>query len=99
MSIYICNMKKTIIARLSVQKESIEQFLIHAKKMVQDSNIEEGCVTYRLYQEIGTATEFIFYEEYTNMDAVDAHNSSNHFKEFISLVSSKLTSEPVIEVF
>ncbi|WP_024769173.1 putative quinol monooxygenase [Aquimarina macrocephali] len=92
-------MKKTIIARLSVQKESVEQFLTYAKKMVQESNLEEGCMTYRLYQEIGVVTEFVFYEEYTNMDAVDAHNSSNHFNEFISLVSSQLTSEPVIEVF
>jgi quinol monooxygenase YgiN len=92
-------MKKTIIARLSVQKESTEQFLIHAKKMARESNLEEGCVTYRLYEEIDTATEFIFYEEYTNMNAVDAHNSSNHFEEFISLVSSMLTLEPIIEVF
>ncbi len=99
MLIYICDMKKTIIARLSVQKESAEQFLIHAKKMVRESNLEEACITYRLYQEIDADTEFIFYEEYTNMNAVDAHNSSNHFKEFISLVSPILTSEPIIEVF
>ncbi|EZH75336.1 hypothetical protein ATO12_00740 [Aquimarina atlantica] len=92
-------MKKTVIARLSVQKESSEQFLIHAKKMVRESNLEEDCMTYRLYQEIDVDTEFIFYEEYTDMKAVDTHNSSNHFKEFISQVSSMLTSEPIIEVF
>ncbi|PKV50999.1 quinol monooxygenase YgiN [Aquimarina sp. MAR_2010_214] len=92
-------MKKTVIARLGVQKESVEQFLTYAKKMVQESNIEEGCISYSLYQEIDNSTGFIFYEEYTDMDAVNTHNSSNHFKEFISLVSSMLTLEPIIEVF
>lgn len=43
-----------------MQKESTEQFLIQAKKMVRESNLEEGCITYRLYQEIDVDTEFIF---------------------------------------
>ncbi|WP_164914149.1 putative quinol monooxygenase [Aquimarina sediminis] len=92
-------MKKTVIARLSVQKESIEQFLAKAKIMVQNSNKEEGCLTYRLFQEVDSSADFIFYEEYINKEAVDKHNSSDHFKEFLTFASSILTKEPVIENF
>lgn len=92
-------MKKIVIARLSVQKQNIEQFLEKAKIMVQKSNAEKGCLTYRLFQEIDASAEFIFYETYINQEAVDIHNTSEHFKEFLSFASSILTKEPSIEIF
>ena len=92
-------MKKTIIARLSVQDEYNKVFLAAAEKMIQDSNNEEGCLSYRLFNAIDLSTDYIFHEEYKNREAVDTHNSSEHFKTFISLIGSMLSEEPIIEVF
>ncbi len=92
-------MNKTVIARLSVQQEYSSNFIAAAKKMVQDSNNETGCISYRLYRELDSLTDFIFHEEYTNQEAVETHNSSDHFKAFIALITPMLSAEPVIDVF
>jgi hypothetical protein len=46
-------MKKVINARIIVKSEAIEQYLALAKTMVEKSNSEQGCLIYKLYQEVG----------------------------------------------
>lgn len=92
-------MKKTINARITVKPEAIEQFISFANVIVLASNLEQGCLVYRLYQEVGNPSGFIFYEEYVDQDAVDFHNSTNHFKTFISQITNILAEAPQIEVF
>jgi len=43
-------MKKVINARIMVKPEAIIEFLALAKTMVENSNSEQGCSTYKLYQ-------------------------------------------------
>jgi hypothetical protein len=38
-----------ITARLSVKPEKIKDFLVAAKEMVENSNKEAGCTSYRVY--------------------------------------------------
>jgi (4S)-4-hydroxy-5-phosphonooxypentane-2,3-dione isomerase len=92
-------MKKVITARITVKPDAIEQFLSYAKVIVLASNLEQGCLVYKLYQETDNPSSFIFYEEYENQEAVDFHNSTNHFKIFIGQIGEILAEAPVIEVF
>ena len=92
-------MKKVINARITVKPDAIEQFLSYASVIVLASNMEQGCLVYNLYQEVGNPTAFIFYEEYADQDAVDFHNSTNHFKTFIGQITNILAEAPLIEVF
>ena len=92
-------MKKVINARITVKPEAVEQFLSYANVIVLASNLEQGCLIYNLYQEVGKPSSFIFYEEYVNQDAIDFHNSTNHFKTFIAQITEILDGSPVIEVF
>ena len=92
-------MKKIINARITVNPEAIDQFLSYAQVIVLASNLEQGCLVYNLYQEVGIPSGFIFYEEYENQEAVDFHNSTNHFKTFIGQITEILEGSPVIEVF
>ena len=92
-------MKKVINARIMVKPEEIEKFLALAKTMVENSNSEQGCMIYRLYQEVGNSQSFIFYEVYENQDAVNIHNASEHFKTFIEQVSELASDKPRVDVF
>jgi len=92
-------MKKVINARITVKPEAVEQFLSYAHVIIKASNLEQGCLVYNLYQEVGKPTSFIFYEVYENQEAVDFHNSTNHFKTFIGQITEILDGSPVIEVF
>ena len=92
-------MKKVINARITVKPESIEKFISLADIVVEQSNLEKGCLVYKLYQEAGNPSSFIVYEVYENQDAVDFHNSTQHFKDFIGQITEILAESPMIEVF
>lgn len=90
---------KTIIAQLSIQKTRLEQFLKLARKMVNESITENGCLAYKLLKDVDKENEFLIYEKYENGRAVEEHNSSEHFKIFLNSVQPLLSKEPTIERF
>lgn len=92
-------MKKVINARITVKPEAIDQFVFYARFIIEASNLEKGCLVYKLYQEVGKPSSFIFYEEYVDQDAIDFHNSTDHFKTFIGQITDILDGNPGIEVF
>jgi len=92
-------MEKIITAELSVQSDKIEAFLKLAKIVISKSNAEKGCLTYKLLKEFDHENEFFFFEKYENQKAVEAHNTSEHFKNFIDGITPLLSKEPVIEIF
>ena len=89
-------MIKVINARINIKPEAIDQFIALGKIMVENSNSEQGCSVYKLYQEVGNPQSFIFYEVYENQDAVDIHNSSPYFKTFIEQMSDLAADKPQI---
>ena len=82
-----------------IKPEAIVEFLALAKTMVENSNTEQGCSIYKLYQEVGNPQSFIFYEVYENQDVVYTHNSSPHFKTFIEQMSDLAADKPQVDVF
>ena len=67
--------------------------------MVANSNKEQGCLIYSLYQEVGNPQSFIFYEIYENQEAVDFHNATPYFKTFIEQVSGLVSEKSQVDVF
>ena len=93
-------MKKTVIARLTIQKEAVEIFVQFAKKIVEETHKEAGCITYILYKNsFGQEAQFIFYEEYKDQSALDYHNKSEYLKQFLSQITPILAGPPIVEVF
>jgi len=92
-------MRKIIIAQLAIKENKVEQFLELARKMVEESNSECGCLTYRLHREDVNDNCFIIYEEYANQEAIDIHNSSEYFIFFKSSIHNLLLKNIKIEIF
>ena len=92
--------KKTVIARLTIKKEAVENFVQFAKKIVEETHKEAGCITYILYKNsFGQEAQFIFYEEYKDQSALDYHNKSEYLKQFLSQITPILAGPPIVEVF
>lgn len=66
----------TVIARLKVKagQESRARQVLEA--VLAPTRLEEGCLTYDLHQSTADPTEFLFYENWTNQAALDAHAAS-----------------------
>ncbi len=91
--------KKIIVARVTVKSGKEKAFLEVAKKLVEATRAEEGNVSYTLYQSPEQPTTFIFYEEYKDTAAFEAHASSEHFKTFADAIKDLLDGDLLVEQF
>jgi len=86
--------QKMITAKVFIKAGRESDFISAAKMMITNSNKEEGCLGYMLYQDPYEKTNFIFVERYKNQAAIDAHFATPYFKEFGTKISD-MTSKPM----
>lgn len=91
--------KKTIVARAEIMPGKEQEFVELANTLIEATRKEEGNLSYNLYQNSQLQSSFLFYEEYKDQRAIDAHASSKHFKTFAASIQSLLASELIIETF
>lgn len=91
-----------IVSKNYIKEGKQEQFVALAHEMQKESRLEEGCISYDIYQNINEPLVFTFVERWSSQEAVDAHNNSAHFKrivpEIISLKSTPSKAEFYKEV-
>jgi len=93
--------KKMILAKVYIKSGKESDFIESARIMIENSNKEEGCLGYMLYQDPYEKTNFIFVETYKNQAAVDAHFAAAYFKEFgprIADLTSKATEIKILDI-
>ena len=72
-----------LIAKSVVAEKNVAEFLQLAKKMVDETRKEAGCIFYDLVQDTNEQGVFYFVEKYVDQQAVDAHTSSAYFKTYV----------------
>lgn len=90
--------QKMIIARVYVKPGRESDFISAAKVMIENSNKEEGCMGYMLYQDPFEKTNMIFVERYKNQAAVDTHFATTYFKEFGTITGDMMTKSAEIKI-
>ena len=91
--------KKVIVARVVVKEGQEAAFISVASTLVEATRKEPGCLFYTLYQSPLDTKSFIFYEEYKDQAAFDAHANSDHFKAFAGAIGDMLDGDLVIGEF
>lgn len=87
--------KLTVIAKVIAKNESVEIVKSELLKLIEPTRKEDGCIEYKLHQDNETPTVFIFYETWENLDFLEQHMNTDHFKSFVSVVGS-LVEEIII---
>ncbi len=59
------------------QEEAVKEALV---SLVKATRQEPGCLCYNLHQSKSDPTNFMFYEQWANQEAVDAHGKTPHMK-------------------
>jgi quinol monooxygenase YgiN len=85
--------QKMITAKVFIKPGKEAVFISAAQVMIENSNKEEGCLSYMLYQDPYEKTNFIFVERYINQAAIDVHFATSYFKEFGTKIAD-MTSTP-----
>ncbi|EAG9222066.1 monooxygenase ycnE [Listeria monocytogenes] len=87
-----------IEAQITVKKEQTEAFLQAAKEVIAASRAEAGNHGYELVQSVENETVLYMLEKWTDMDAIQQHNDSDHFKKFQKLAADFVAKELEISV-
>ncbi|ADB69662.1 Putative monooxygenase ycnE [Listeria monocytogenes] len=87
-----------IEAQITVKKEQTEAFLQAAKEVIAASRAEAGNHGYELVQSTENETVFYMLEKWADMDAIQQHNDSEHFKKFQKAAADFVAKELEISV-
>ena len=87
-----------IEAQITVKKEQTEAFLQAAKEVIAASRAEAGNHGYELVQSTENETVFYMLEKWADMDAIQHHNDSEHFKKFQKAAADFVAKELEISV-
>jgi quinol monooxygenase YgiN len=84
-----------VIAKSKAGKENKLKRLF--KSILEPARKESGCIDYILHQDPKDPTHFMFYENWENQAALDAHLITSHMLSFLQEVTDLI--EKPVEIF
>ena len=88
-----------ILASFKVKNDKLSDFIKLCNELIKESRAEEGCVSYHLQQNTERENYLVFVEEWKSNEAIEKHNSSEHFTRIVPLLVEMCEDAPVIQTF
>jgi quinol monooxygenase YgiN len=85
----------TVVARLLARKDSAEVVKSEFLKLIAPTRGEEGCIEYRLHQDIGDPAVFLFYENWENETCLEKHKETDHYRSCFSAIEGLILEKSV----
>jgi quinol monooxygenase YgiN len=86
-------------AALPIRPDKHDEALDAAETIVEHSNEEEGVIDYRATIDLQDRNLLRFIEQYEDEAALEAHLSSDHYKQFEKQLGDLLAGEPDVVQF
>jgi len=84
-------MELKIIASLTILNEKDTTDIVNAMHAIVDATRkEERNISYQLHQNITNPLTYVIVEVWKSQEAIDIHNNSEHFLEFVKQVEGKV---------
>ena len=71
-------------AKNFIKKDKLKEFQKIAKKLIDKSQQEKGCIEYQVYKDKDDETIFCFIEKWQSLKALESHFQTKHFKELVA---------------
>ena len=85
-----------IVARLQVRPEHRAAFLKASEAIIAGTRAEAGCLFYALHEDAHAANSFLFYEEWQDRAAIDAHFAEPHFLAFGEAIADAVIEKSIV---
>ncbi|AJI96097.1 putative quinol monooxygenase [Yersinia ruckeri] len=85
-------MEVRIIASLIAKPDFFEDVKEILHQIIEPSRAESGNLQYDLHRDIDQPNTFVFFERWASEDAVQKHNKTAHFQQFVAQLDGKLDS-------
>lgn len=87
-----------INAKFEVQEQAVEQYEALINDLVTSSRKETGNIGYEHFKSTINENTYLMYEIWESQEAIEAHNTSEHFKSFFANVKPLLAGPSDIKV-
>jgi quinol monooxygenase YgiN len=78
-----------IIAHVTTKAEYKDELMKAFEKVVEGTRREAGNISYDLYVDTSDPLKFTIIELWKSQDAINIHNETGHFKEFVKAIDGK----------
>lgn len=90
----------TIVAKQTVQQNSVASFIEIAKQLVAATHqLDGGCLHYDLFQDAHQPEVLTFIEGWESQPALDAHMASAHFKSLFPQLQALCAAPGEITIY
>ncbi len=90
---------KRIVAVNYVSAENRAEYLRIMGLLAKESRKEPGCIHYMAYEDVSDAGVITMLEEWKDLEAIEAHNNSPHFKMYLPKLLALCEKEGVVRVY
>jgi len=90
--------KLVVVAKVVAKKEFLSSVKIALLKLIAPTRNEEGCIEYTLHQDNDDPQAFIFYETWDNLDSLEKHLQSDHYKAHAKTVHGMIADKEVFKM-
>lgn len=88
-----------LISQLTAKPGMEEACQRHMLAMVEESRKEPGCLMYIAHRSLDNPLNFMFYEQYTDEAALQAHRAAPYFAQHVRNGIDKLVAGRTREIF
>ncbi|WP_062232757.1 putative quinol monooxygenase [Fictibacillus sp. FJAT-27399] len=88
-----------IHAKNYVNASKEEEFVNEIQQLISASKAESGNISYDLFKDTAEEHAYMMVEVWQDLEAVDAHNKSEHFTSFVAKAPEYLSRPIELKVF
>lgn len=77
-----------VVSKHFVKEDKVEEFIENAKRMVEATVKEEGCISYGLFQDENDPKILTFIEEWEDISALEKHKTTEHVKSIVPILKN-----------
>lgn len=86
-----------VIGRVRTDADKRSDLIRLGQAVAAASREEDGCISYRLYEDTETANEFVFVEEWDSNAALQRHFATPHIGEFMREIRAAIVGAPDVK--
>jgi len=87
---------RTLVAVMRAKPGKEEELQAALESLIEPTKAEDGCHTYALHRGSEDPSLFIFYENWTSAEHLDAHLSNQHLQDFLPKIPELIEGDLVI---
>jgi len=83
-----------VIGRVMTDAARREELMRIGQALARASRAEQGCISYRFYEDTEAESEFVFVEEWESQEALQRHFGTPHIADFMKAVPRPSSVHP-----